>query len=87
MNQSDTVSIPAVAHGQFILMCVIASADHPHYTQPQCPPSRNLTDTVCKQSVSTCMKLCVMNCCSMKEKRRVFVTRSGGFNRNMAVPG
>ena len=71
VNQSDTVSIPAVAHGQSIPTCVIASADPPRYTQPRCPPSHNLTDTVCKQSVSTCMKLCVMNCCSMKEKRRL----------------
>ena len=39
MNQSDTVSIHAVAHGQLIPTCVIASADthairspgvHPH---------------------------------------------------------
>ena len=65
------VSIPAVAHGQSFPTRVIASADPPRYTQPQCPPSRNLTYTVCKQSVSTCMKLCVMNCCSMKEKTRL----------------
>ena len=37
------MSIPAVAHGQSIPTCVIASAD------PHAPPSRNLTDTVCKQ--------------------------------------
>ena len=71
VNQSDTVSIPAVAPGQSISTRVIASTDPPRYTQPWCPPSRNLTDTVCKQSVSTCMKLCAMNCCSMKEKTRL----------------
>ena len=71
MNQSDTVSIPAVAPGQPIPTRVIASAEPPRYTQPRCPPSRNLTDPVCKQSVSTCMKLYVMNCCSMKEKTRL----------------
>ena len=71
VNQSDTVSIPAVAPGQPIPTRVIASAEPPRYTQPRCPPSRNLTDPVCKQSVSTCMKLCVMNCCSMKEKTRL----------------
>ena len=71
VNQSVTVSIPAVAPGQSIPTRVIASADAPHYTQPRCPPSRNLTDTVYKQSMSTCMKLCVINCCSMKEKTRL----------------
>ena len=49
---------------------IIVSADAPHYTQPLCP-SRNLTDTVCKQPVPTCMKLCVVNCCSMKENTRL----------------
>ena len=62
VNQSDTVSIPAVAPGQSIHTRVIASADPSRYTQYWRPPSRNLTDTVCKESVSTCMKLCVMNC-------------------------
>ena len=71
MNQSDTVSIPAVAPGQPIPTRVIASAEPPRYTQPRCPPSRNLTVPVCKQSVSACMELCVMNCCSMKEKTRL----------------
>ena len=65
------MSIPAVAHGQSIPTRVIASADPPRCRKPRCPPSRNLTHTVCKQSVSTCMKLCVMNCCSMKVKTRL----------------
>ena len=62
------MSIPAVAPGQPIPTRVITRADPLCHTQPRCPTSRNLTTDVCKQSVSTCITLCVMKCCSMMEK-------------------
>ena len=70
VHQSHTVSLPAVAPGQSIPTRVIASADPPTlYAVPV--STLSLSDRHCKPSVSTCMKLCVNNCCSMKEKTRL----------------
>ena len=85
--------IPVVATGHPIPSRVIANADPPRYTHPRCPPARNLTVVVCKQSVPTCIQLGVINCFSRKENTRLPLHYrswssqeggSGGLYTNMA---